>query len=175
MVSVDFPIHLDPRTSPSEKISIFFEIYYPGKRVEVLPSKLLSSDFGQSECGSKNPWRSWNSHFNFSGGPIGTSWTSQKNFGVWRPHPMGGLGPPECLLWGSRELGELLGSKWMGNCLKTMYFWTFGTPLYVMAHPNERLIHKNVNKYFWYLLLNSIKLYLGINMAIIMVFFMLST
>ena len=55
MVSVDFPIHLDPRTSPSEKISIFFEIYYPGKRVEVLPSKLLSSDFGQSECGSKNP------------------------------------------------------------------------------------------------------------------------
>ena len=46
---------MDPRTSPSEKISIFFEIYYPGKRVEVLPSKLLSSDFGQSECGSKNP------------------------------------------------------------------------------------------------------------------------
>ena len=55
MVSVDFPIHLDPRTSPSEKISKNFEIYYPGKRVEVLPSKLLSSDFGQSECGSKNP------------------------------------------------------------------------------------------------------------------------
>ena len=55
MVIVDFPIHLDPRTSPSEKISKIFEIYYPGKRVEVLPSKLLSSDFGQSECGSKNP------------------------------------------------------------------------------------------------------------------------
>ncbi len=55
MVNVDFPIHLDSRTSPSEKISKIFEIYYPGKRVEVLPSKLLSSDFGQSECGSKNP------------------------------------------------------------------------------------------------------------------------
>ena len=55
MVSVNFPFHLDPRTSPSEKISIFFEIYYPGKPLEVLPSKLLSSDFGQSECGSKNP------------------------------------------------------------------------------------------------------------------------
>ena len=41
MVSVDFPIHLDPRTSPSEKISIFFQIYYPGKLVEVLPSKYL--------------------------------------------------------------------------------------------------------------------------------------
>ena len=53
MVNVDFSINLDPRTSPSEKISIFFEIYYPGKRVEVLPSKLLSSDFGQSEFGSK--------------------------------------------------------------------------------------------------------------------------
>ena len=50
-----FPIHMDPRTSPSEKISIFFEIYYQGKEVEVLLSKLLSSDFGQSECGSKNP------------------------------------------------------------------------------------------------------------------------
>ena len=44
MVIVDFPIHLDPRTSPSEKISIFFEIYYQGKEVEVLLSKLLSSD-----------------------------------------------------------------------------------------------------------------------------------
>ena len=55
MVSVDFPIHLDPKTSPSEKISIFFEIYYRSKGVEILPSKLLSSDFGQSECGSKNP------------------------------------------------------------------------------------------------------------------------
>ena len=55
MVNVDFPIHLDPRTSPSEKISIFFEIYYWCKPVEVLPSKLPSSDFGQSECGSKNP------------------------------------------------------------------------------------------------------------------------
>ena len=50
-----FPIHLDPRTSPSEKISKIFEIYYPRKRVKVLPCKLLSSDFGQSECGSKNP------------------------------------------------------------------------------------------------------------------------
>ncbi len=55
MVIVDFPIHLDPRTSPSEKISKNFEIYYPGKRVEDLPSKLLSSDFSQSKCGSKNP------------------------------------------------------------------------------------------------------------------------
>ena len=55
MVPRHFPIHLDPRTSPSEKISIFFEIYYEDKEVEVLPSKLLSSDFGQSECGSKNP------------------------------------------------------------------------------------------------------------------------
>ena len=55
MVIVNFPIHLDPRTSPSEKISKNFEIYYRSKRVEVLPSKLLSSDFGQSECGSKNP------------------------------------------------------------------------------------------------------------------------
>ena len=55
LVNVNFPIHMDPRTSPSEKISIFFEIYYEDKRVEVLPSKLLSSDFGQSECGSKNP------------------------------------------------------------------------------------------------------------------------
>ena len=49
MVSVNFPIHLDPKTSPSEKISIFFEIYYEDKHVEVLPSKLLSSDFGQSQ------------------------------------------------------------------------------------------------------------------------------
>ena len=55
LVNVNFPIHMDPRTSPSEKISIFFEIYYQGKEVEVLLSKLLSSDFGQSECGSKNP------------------------------------------------------------------------------------------------------------------------
>ena len=29
----------------------------------------ISSDFGQSECGSKNPWRSWTSHLNFSGLP----------------------------------------------------------------------------------------------------------
>ena len=55
MVNVDFPIHLDPRSSPSENFSKNFEIYYPGKRDEVLPSKLPSSDFGQSECGSKNP------------------------------------------------------------------------------------------------------------------------
>ena len=55
LVNVNFPIHMDPRTSPSEKFSIFFEIYYQGKEVEVLLSKLLSSDFGQSECGSKNP------------------------------------------------------------------------------------------------------------------------
>ena len=55
MVNVDFPIHLDPRTSPSEKISKNFKVYYGCKPVEVLPSKLLSSDFGQSECGSKNP------------------------------------------------------------------------------------------------------------------------
>ena len=41
-----FPIHLDPRTSPSEKISIFFEIYYQGKQVEVLLYDLLNSDFG---------------------------------------------------------------------------------------------------------------------------------
>ena len=92
MVFRQFPIHLDPRSSPSEKISKNFEIYYRSKRVEVLPSKLLSSDFGQSECGSKNPWRSWTSHLNFSGGPIGTSWTSQKKFGVWGPSPLRGPG-----------------------------------------------------------------------------------
>ena len=55
MVFRQFPIHLDPRSSPSEKFSKFFEIYYQPKLVEVLPSKLPSSDFGQSECGSKNP------------------------------------------------------------------------------------------------------------------------
>ena len=55
MVYVNFPIYLDPRSSPSEKFSKIFEIYYWCKPVEVLPSKLLSSDFGQSECGSKNP------------------------------------------------------------------------------------------------------------------------
>ena len=55
LVSMHFSIHVDPRTSPSEKISIFFEIYYQDKHVEVLPSKLPSSDLGQSECGSKNP------------------------------------------------------------------------------------------------------------------------
>ena len=42
----NFPIHMDPRTSPSEKISIFFEIYCPGKQVVVLLYDLLHSDFG---------------------------------------------------------------------------------------------------------------------------------
>ena len=48
-----FPIPLDPRMSPSEKISIFFEIYYPTKLVEVLLYELPSSDFGQSHLAQK--------------------------------------------------------------------------------------------------------------------------
>ena len=47
MVSVDFPIHLDPRMSASEKISIFFQIYYPGKQVVVLLYDLPYRGFGQ--------------------------------------------------------------------------------------------------------------------------------
>ena len=43
MVNVNFPIHLDPRTSPSEKFSIFFEIYYEDKHVEVLPTALWTT------------------------------------------------------------------------------------------------------------------------------------
>ena len=46
------------------------------------------SRFWSDHLGSKNPWRSWSSHLIFSGGPIRTSWTSQKNFGVWDPHPI---------------------------------------------------------------------------------------
>ena len=53
MVIVNFPIHLDPRTSPSEKISIFFQIYYWCKPVEVLLYDLLYSDFGRSRANEK--------------------------------------------------------------------------------------------------------------------------
>ena len=55
MVIVDFPIHLDPRTSPSEKISKFFEIYYWSKRVEVyLVSYLVAISVNQNVA-QKNP------------------------------------------------------------------------------------------------------------------------
>ena len=46
IVSVDFPIHLDPRTSTNAKISIFFQIYLPDKQVEVLLYDLYYSGFG---------------------------------------------------------------------------------------------------------------------------------
>ena len=45
IVSVDFPIHLDPRTKPSEKFSKFFDTYYQSKLVEVLLYDLLYSNF----------------------------------------------------------------------------------------------------------------------------------
>ena len=122
MVFRHFPIHLDPRTSPSEKISIYFEIYYPGKPVEVLLYKLPSSDFGQSHLALKNTWKSWTSDLIFSGGPIRTSWTSQKKFGVWGPHPMGGPGPPECPLWGSRA------PHWVGPPDPNFFLGSSGSP-----------------------------------------------
>ena len=62
------------------------------------------SRFWSDHLGSKNPWRSWNSHIIFSGGPIGTSCTSQKNFGGWGPHPLFAPGPPNVTLGGSWAL-----------------------------------------------------------------------
>ena len=53
MVIVNFPIQLDPRTSPSEKVSIFFEIYYRGKQVDVLYIISNVSNFGQSNVAKK--------------------------------------------------------------------------------------------------------------------------
>ena len=47
MVSVHFPIHLDPRMSASEIISKKFQIYYPRKQVVVLLYDLYYSGFGQ--------------------------------------------------------------------------------------------------------------------------------
>ena len=61
---------------------------------------LPSSDFGRSHLALKNPWKSWTSHLIFSGGPIGTSCTSQKKFGVWGPSPLMGPGTPKCPKWG---------------------------------------------------------------------------
>ena len=43
---VNFPITLALRTSPSEKFSKIFFVYYPAKQVEVLLYDLLNSDFG---------------------------------------------------------------------------------------------------------------------------------
>ena len=53
IVSVDFPIHLDPRTSTNAKISIFFQIYL-GKQVEVLLYDLYYSGFGPITWAQKN-------------------------------------------------------------------------------------------------------------------------
>ena len=43
-----FPIPLDPKTSPSEKNSKIFQIYYPAKPVEVLLYDLLIAILVQS-------------------------------------------------------------------------------------------------------------------------------
>ena len=50
-----FPIHLALRTSPSEKFSKIFLIYYPTKLVEVLLYALYSSDFDPNTWAQKNP------------------------------------------------------------------------------------------------------------------------
>ena len=80
LVSVHFSIHVDPRTSPSEKMSIFFKSTIQGKWVEVLVHYIWL----------KYPWKSWTSHIIFYGGPTETFWTFQKKFGsLGTPPPMG--------------------------------------------------------------------------------------
>ena len=63
-----------------------------------------TSDFGQLHVAQKNPWKSWTSHLIFCGGPIGTSWTSQKNFGVRGAPHLWDLGPPNKPICGGRVI-----------------------------------------------------------------------
>ena len=65
----------------------------------------IRGETDQNGLSLKNPRRSKAIHLYFLGGSIDLIKSSQKNFEVWGPPPLGSPGPPNCLIqgiWGSR-------------------------------------------------------------------------